>query len=296
MFRAACLAALACATALAAPTVSAGPILDRIAEKGEIVFGFRADAPPFSFVDGERARGFSVDLCGLLGGAVVDTSGLESLTARFVEVSAENRFDKIEAGEIDVLCGATTATLGRRARVSFTIPTFFSGVGAAVRADAAPLLREVLVEQTVATASRTVVEEGLGGARLGLRAGTTAARWLESAGIAAIEGVAVTEMPSHFDGLTALRAGEIDAYLADLAILKGLTAEDREGLVLSRRTFTNEPYALAIPRGDEDLRLALDRALSHLYRTGAIFRIFAKHFGNPSPEVIFFYAAVALPE
>ena len=69
-----------------------------------------------------------------------------------------------------------------------------------------------------------------------------------------------------------------------------------EELLISRNTFTSEPYALAMPRDDEALRLAIDRALSYIYRSGAIYQVFSKHFGKVGPEVVFFYSVMALPE
>jgi ABC-type amino acid transport substrate-binding protein len=68
------------------------------------------------------------------------------------------------------------------------------------------------------------------------------------------------------------------------------------GLTISRNAFTHEPYALALPRGAEDFRLIVDRALSHLYRTGVILKLFERHFGRPSASVKLFYLMSALPE
>jgi ABC-type amino acid transport substrate-binding protein len=92
--------------------------------------------------------------------------------------------------------------------------------------------------------------------------------------------------------------GEIDVYFADQAILSGQvrSSGSAAGLAISQGIFTHEPYALALPRGDEDFRLIVDRALSHLYRTGAILNLFERHFGRPGPSVKLFYRMSALPE
>ncbi len=60
-----------------------------------------------------------------------------------------------------------------------------------------------------------------------------------------------------------------------------------------------EPYALAMRRGDEDFRLAVDRALSQIYRSGAIVPIFNKTFGDkarPSQILQTLFSVSALPE
>jgi len=60
-----------------------------------------------------------------------------------------------------------------------------------------------------------------------------------------------------------------------------------------------EPYALALRRGDEDFRLAVDRALSQIYRSGEIVKLFATSFGatvQPSQLLQGLYMTSALPQ
>ena len=69
--------------------------------------------------------------------------------------------------------------------------------------------------------------------------------------------------------------------------------------MLAENYLTVEPYALALPRGDEDFRLAVDRALSHIYRDGEIVTIFAETFGGkakPSGILETLYLIAALPD
>ncbi len=148
---------------------TAGEVMDRIAADKVLRIGARTDAPPFAFEQDGRLGGFSVELCVAVGQALSMQPGLAGLEGRLVRGNAENRVDMLATGEIDILCGATTATLARREAVSFSIATFLTGVGSAVRADAPPLLREVLVETSPASASDVVVREALHGRRLGVR-------------------------------------------------------------------------------------------------------------------------------
>ena len=51
--------------------------------------------------------------------------------------------------------------------------------------------------------------------------------------------------------------------------------------------FSIDPYAFALPREDADFRLAVNRVLAQLYRSGAIEKIFARWFGaNAEPSVL----------
>jgi hypothetical protein len=62
---------------------------------------------------------------------------------------------------------------------------------------------------------------------------------------------------------------------------------------------TTEPYALALFHGDEDFRLAVDQALSHIYRSGKIDRIYAHNFGDqtkPNTLLKSLFLSTGLPD
>ena len=48
--------------------------------------------------------------------------------------------------------------------------------------------------------------------------------------------------------------------------------------------YSFEPFALAVPRGDADFQLIVDRALSQLNRSGQILDIYAAWFGRFAKE------------
>ncbi|MGH6620712.1 MAG: amino acid ABC transporter substrate-binding protein, partial [Alphaproteobacteria bacterium] len=113
-----------------------------------------------------------------------------------------------------------------------------------------------------------------------------------------VETVAVKD---HHDGVARLLKGELAAYFADRAILyflmRGSGAADK--LFLSDQQFTYEPYALALQKGDTEFRLAVDRALSRIYRSGEIATVFTAAFGpgaEPTDELSALYRMSALPE
>jgi ABC-type amino acid transport substrate-binding protein len=68
--------------------------------------------------------------------------------------------------------------------------------------------------------------------------------------------------------------------------------------MLAENYLSVEPYALGLPHGDEDFRLAVDRALSHIYRGGDIAIIFKRSFGNADPGQVLrtLYLISGLPD
>ena len=91
---------------------------------------------------------------------------------------------------------------------------------------------------------------------------------------------------SHAEGLAMLEAGKTSAYFADRSILMALIASSKspEKLRLSDTYLTIETYALALPHGDDDFRLEIDRALSHIYGSGEITQSWSTHSARTSSQ------------
>jgi len=252
------------AVTLALPSWAGAQTLDQVRESGVLKIGFREDAAPFSYKNAiDQPAGYTVELCQGVATAIAADIGRAQLALQYVPVTASSRFDAVTSGQIDLLCGATTVTLTRRETMDFSLGTFIDGGGVLLPVDAPDSFAN------------------LAGKQVGVSAGTTTeaalARALERHGIAA----EVMLVDSHEDGLAKLEAGEIAAYFGDQAILIFLAAGSAapEKLKLGQGQFTLEPYALAMRRGDDDFRLAVDRALSNIYRSGEAGLIFKNNFG-----------------
>lgn len=239
-----------------------------IAERGTIRLGVRTDAIAFSYTNelGEPA-GYSVELCRAIAADIKEQHDLETLNVEYVEVTTEDRFQAVTEGRIDLLCGATTVTLSRRAMVDFSVPTFVTGMGVLYRADGPASFAE------------------LAGKTIGLRQGTTTEDVLERELTAAGLEATFMGVDSHQAGVAALEAGTIDAYFGDRAILVFLqfTSETPEKLRVGERQFSHEPYALAMPLGDTAFRLAVDGAISRIFRSTLLERIYTASFGDADP-------------
>jgi ABC-type amino acid transport substrate-binding protein len=274
---------LAAGAALAFATAHAGA-LDHVRQDKALRIAYREDAPPFSFSDEAGVpAGFTVDLCRSVAKHIGDELNINDLKVAYVLVTAENRFEAIEGGKADLLCEPTSESLARREHVDFSIPTFVDGASLLVGADAPSDFA------------------GLSGKKIGVLAGTTTEKSLRDTLASANIAGEVTPAKTHREGLAMLDKGEIVAYFADRAILSYLASKssDPSKLRIAENYFSLEPYALALPHGDEEFRLAVDRALSHIYRSGEIGMVFARTFGNqmqPSDVLKTLYSVSALPD
>jgi len=272
---------------LALPVMAAEPTgtLKKIKDRKTIVLGHRESSRPFSFVDDEgKPAGYSVDLCVRIAEAVQKDLALPNLAVKWVKLTPENRLKAVADGAVDLECGSTTATLSRQQQVDFTITTFLDG-GSLLAMDAAGI-------ESV---------KDLAGKRVGIVAGTTTEQALAAALRQYVISPKMVVVKDHAEGLAALENGTVDAYASDRVILIGLgrRSKDVSKLAVSTQLFSYEPYALALRRGDADFRLATNRALSRLFRSEDIVRIYDKWFGDlgkPSLALMLMYGMTAIPE
>ena len=291
-------AVLPFAQALAAPATAS----DRVRESSKLTLGYRTDAQPFSYRDPSGApAGYSVMLCQQVADQVKSELGLPGLAVEWVPVTLADRFNALEQGKVDLLCGADSVTLARRKEISFSIPISPSGIGAILRADAPAPLREILAEGQPlphpiwrASPARTILEKKT----FSVVAGTNSEAWLTGrlnefqldATIAPV-GTYEAGIQRVLDGSAAVLFG--DRPILFVAAKRSAYAED---LIVLDRLFTYEPLALALARGDEDLRLIVDRTLSRLFRSKEFPDLYAKWFGKPDDRALTFFRLSALPE
>jgi polar amino acid transport system substrate-binding protein/glutamate/aspartate transport system substrate-binding protein len=277
------LSVVATAAAFGFGSASAGT-LDKLKQDRALTLAYRADAPPFSFTDaaGEPA-GFMVDLCRSVAKNLAAQLNLGDLKVDYLLVTAADRFEAIETGKADLLCEPTSATLSRREHVDFSIPTFVDGASLLVAGDGPS-------------------EFGaLAGKKIGVLAGTTTEQSLRDTLASTKIRAEIVPAKTHEEGLAMLDQGTIAAYFGDRAILAYLASKSSAPgkLRLAENYLSVEPYALALAHGDGDFRLAVDRALSQIYRSGEIASVFGHAFGSqtqPSDTLKTLYLISALPE
>jgi len=273
-----------CATPAADPSTS-GSRLQKIRDTRSITLAYRTDAGPFSFVDAnQQMAGYSVDLCRRVVTGIEEQLGAGALKVNWVPVTVENRFDTIAKGQADLECGSSTVTLGRMKTVDFSSFIFVDGTGLLVK-----------------TSTPAHGLSDLAGKRIGVIGGTSNQRALDDALKARLISATVVPLTSREEGLAQVESGAIDAFASDRLLLLGLAtkAQDARSLSLLADALSFEPYAIALPRGDWQLRLAVNSALAQIYRGGAITEIYQRWFGRikglgPLAETTFLFGS--LPE
>jgi ABC-type amino acid transport substrate-binding protein len=256
--------------------------LDRLRQDGTIRIAYRRDAPPFSYQNADaKPAGLIVDLCQAVATRLSQQLGVPPLKVSYVPVTASDRFDAIQQNKADLLCEATSVTLSRRKIIDFSVVTFVDGASLITTVNGVTSLR------------------AMAGQKIGVLAGTTTEQALRNT--LGSEGITATVTPvtTHAEGLAMLDSGKLSAYFADRSILWVLQASSNapDRLLLADQYLTIEPYALGLPKGDNDFRYEVDRALSGIYRSGEIVPILTHTFGdrfqlNPMLQSLYLLAAI----
>lgn len=279
---------LAAALVLAAGPAPAQDLqgtLKKIKDSGTITLGYREQSVPFSFKGSDGTPvGYSIDLCKSVATAVQQQLKLPKLEVKWVPVTVDTRIPAVVRGTIDLECGSTTNTLSRQEQVDFSNMTFVDG-------------GSLLVKTTAKLASF----QDFAGKKIGVILGTTTETALKAALQKALVSAQITPVKDHREGLTGVEDGTLDAYASDRVLLIGLavTAKDPSQFAVADTYLSYEPYGLMLRRGDAAFRLSVNRALSHLYRSGEVLQIYSRWFGKlgkPGNLLVAMYALNAIPE
>lgn len=151
--------AVACAssnTSTAEGGGDAGPsTLNTVLDRGSLICGVNGQLPGFSFVDNNgEYSGLDADYCRAIAAALFD----DPTKVEYRNLSAQERFTALAAGEIDVLIRNTTWTINRDTTLGleFAPTTFYDGQG-----------------MLVTTASGIKDIKGLSGKSICVQSGTT---------------------------------------------------------------------------------------------------------------------------
>jgi ABC-type amino acid transport substrate-binding protein len=262
--------------------------VDRIKQRGEIRIGYRTDARPLSFEENGQPAGYSVDLCKRVAAGIGGQLSLPAMKATYVPVTADNRFDALIKGDIDIECGATTVTLGRMERVDFTLMTFVTGGTFLSKAE-----------------SRIGGPADLAGKRVAVPRGTSTATALEAYLKENSVNARVVMVDDRDAGMARLQRGDVDALAGDQIVLLGnaleaLEANKNANFSFADALFSYEPYAFMVRRNDSDFRLIVNRELAEVFRNGDQAQIYQNWVGSngvkPSPMLIAMYLVQGLSE
>lgn len=145
----------------AASVPATGSRLAQVQARGTLICGVNADLQGFGFYDNVRGRwsGFDVDFCRVVAAAIFG----DATRVEFRAIAAEDRWESIRQGTIDVLFRNSTWTAERdlAQRVDFGPIIFHDGQGFLAHADTNISTPADLVNRTICVTSSTTSAENV---------------------------------------------------------------------------------------------------------------------------------------
>lgn len=224
-------------------------------DSDKIVFGVKYDTKLFGLknpTSGE-VEGFDIDIAKQLAKEILgDESKVE-----FVEVTSKTRIPLLNKGDIDAIIATMTITEDRKKEVDFTEVYFEAGQSLLVKKGSPVQSIDDLTKDTTVLAVK----------------GSTSTDNIRKAAPDA----PVLEFENYAEAFTALKAGKGEALTTDNSILMGMASED-DSFELVGGTFTDEPYGIAVKKGNTELLDKLNKALETIHSNGEFDKVYDKWF------------------
>jgi ABC-type amino acid transport substrate-binding protein len=238
---------------------------ENLDSKRTVTIAYRTDALPFAYEgEGKKPAGYTVELCKRIASSLERQLKVQSLQIKWVPATSQNRLELVQKRQADMECGSTTVTLSRMAEVDFSSYVFVDTTGVLVRN---------------ATAAKSFKD--LAGKRIAVIGNTTNQVAVNAAMKKFAVAATVVPVKNRDEALASLAAGSVDAFASDKVLLLGLGTKmkDPTQYTMLPDDLSFEPYAIVLPRGDTNFRIAVNRALAEIYRGDEIAEIFRRSFG-----------------
>lgn len=222
--------------------------------KDTLVMATNAEFPPYEFHEGDDVVGIDADIARAIG----EEMGME---VKIEDMAFDSIIPAVTSGKADFGAAGMTVTEDRKKNVDFT--------------------------DTYATATQVIiVKEGsditgpddLTGKKIGVQLGTTGDIYADD-----IEDAEVERYNKGFEAVQALTQDKIDAVVIDGEPAKEFVAE-ADGLKILDEAFTEEEYAIAVAKDNDDLLKKMNEALASLKESGKIDEIVAKYISADKAE------------
>ncbi len=268
------LLALALAVTPLAPAFAQSPTLDKIKESGVLTIGTRTGSPPFAYINKNNEWvGFTIDLVEQLVIPAISKEVGKSIKLTKKESTPPTRIPLLNGNQVDLIAGTMTDTPERRQSVDFSLTFFLTGA-------------QFLVKK----GSPIHGINDITGKRIAAQQGSTNAKIIREK----VPNAQLREFPDQPAAFQALVQGQVDAYTNDgiqLYGLKGKAPNPSDWEVVGD-FFSEEPYGMAMRKGDPKFKQTVDAGLKQGFESGKYFEIYDKWFGSKgelpyplSPEV-----------
>jgi glutamate transport system substrate-binding protein len=215
-----------------AATFEAGTRMAELSEAGSLRVGTKFDQPLFGLkgLSGEP-EGFDVEIAKIIAAKL----GIAEGDIEWVEAVSANREPFLQQDRVDMVVATYTMNDKRDAVVDFAGPYFQAG-------------QDIMV--AAGNPKGIMGPDDLAGYKVCSVSGSTPAQTVQDEyGVTTAD---LTLFDTYLKCRDALSNGQVDAVTTDNVILSGYVSEAPDDFELIGKPFTEEPYGIGIPEGQEE--------------------------------------------
>lgn len=233
----------------------------------KLLVATNAQFAPFEYMEGKKFVGIDMELAEALASEL-------GLKLKIQDMEFDSVITSIQAGSSDIGLAALTVTPDRLLRVDFSDTYFYASQMVIAK-------KEDTVVDSITTAE--ALNEQLKNKKIGYQTGTTGDFFVngsEDLGFTKIEGATGNGFSSGALALIALNNGSVDYVIIDEMPAKTLVKQNSELVKLINIKLTEEEYAIAIPKGNEEMKAKINAALKKFKEDGTLDKIIDKYIVN----------------
>ncbi|MGJ7507859.1 transporter substrate-binding domain-containing protein [Variovorax sp. GT1P44] len=246
----------------------AADTLAKIADSGKITLAYRESSVPFSYLDGNKPIGFSVELSNAVVDAVKKKLNKPNLEVALQAVTSQNRIPLITNGTVDLECGSTTNNTARGKDVAFAINHFYTGTRLLVKKSSGIKNYGDLAKKTVASTT-----------------GTTNALVMRKYNTDKNLDMDLVLGKDHADAFLLVESDRAVAFAMDDILLFGLIANAKNpaDFEVVGDALQVEPYGCMLAKDDPAFKKLVDDTFIGLMKSGEFEKMYNKWFMQPIP-------------
>lgn len=234
-------------------TLSIG--MTAMADGDTLVMATNAEFPPYEYHEGDEIVGIDAEVAALIAEEL-------GMTLEIEDMAFDSVLAAVQSGKADIAMAGITVTDERKMVVNFS--------------DTYTKATQLVI---VAEDSEIASPDDLTGKTIGVQLGTTGDIYAGD-----VEDATVERYSKGFEAVQALMQGKIDAVVIDGEPAK-VFVEENEGIKLLDEAFTEEEYAIAVSKDNEELLEQINTALATLEENGKFDEVLAKYIGDGAAEV-----------
>ena len=243
------LAGIFALTSLAACSSSTNT-LDKVKNKGTLTVALNPHFAPFEFKtiqDGkDTIAGADIEIAKAIG----DELGVK---VKFSEMSFDNVLASVQSGKADIAISGISATKERQKIFDFSDTYYDSETVLLVKKDATETYKQIsdFSKKSIAV-QKGSIQENIAKANL--------------------SDVNVVSLAQPGEAINELKSGQVEGVVLEKAIAKGYVDQNSDLTMsdIALKSDSNDAYAVAMPKGSDDLKAKVNKIIAKLKKEGKI--------------------------